>query len=119
MSFLIPLIKPLAYVSLPIFIAQRVANQPTPSPLRYYARLVFYVGTLFTVGACGVAIAITMSLIGRPNDTNYFVARAFYSILHKALDITVEIEGAEYIETWPAVYMVNHQSMLDVIIMGR
>jgi len=119
MSFLIPLIKPLAYVSLPLLIVQQVANQPTPSPLRYYARLVVYVGTLFTVASCSFVAAVGMSILGRPNDTNYLVARVFYSIMHTALDIKVEIEGEEFIETWPAVYMANHQSMLDVIVIGR
>jgi len=120
MSFLIPfIVKPLAYVSLPLFVVQRIAVQQAPSPLRYYARLVVYVSTLFTVASCSFVAAVGMTILGRPYDTNQFVARMFYTIVHRALDLKVEIEGEEYLEAKPAVYMSNHQSMIDVVILGR
>ena len=119
MSFLIPLIKPLAYASLPLFVVQRIAIQQTPSPLRYYARLVVYVGTLFTVASCSFVAAVGMTLIGRPYETNLLVARMFYTIVHRALDLQVEVEGEEYLEAKPAVFMSNHQSMIDVVVLGR
>jgi lysophosphatidate acyltransferase len=119
MSFIGCLIKPLAYVSVPLYLIRKIANQPTPSPLRYYARLFVYVSTLVTVASCSFFVAAGMSIVGRSNEVNYVVARIFYGIAHRALDLKVEVEGEEFIETRPAVYMANHQSMIDILILGR
>jgi lysophosphatidate acyltransferase len=78
-----------------------------------------YVSTLFTVASCSFVAAVGMTLLGRPYETNLLVARMFYTTIHKALDLKVELEGEEYLEAKPAVYMSNHQSMIDVLILGR
>lgn len=120
MSCLISLvIKPLAYISFPLFVVQRIATQPTPTPLRYYARLVVYVSTLLTVASCSFVAAVGMTIIGRPYDTNQVVARIFYTVIHKTLDLKIELEGEEYMAAKPAVFMSNHQSMIDVFVLGR
>ena len=78
-----------------------------------------YIGTLATVGSCSIVIAASMSLIGRPTDVNNVVAWIFYILAGRALDIKVEVEGEENMNTRPAVFMVNHQSILDVLVIGR
>ncbi|KAI6130281.1 hypothetical protein EDD16DRAFT_1689656 [Pisolithus croceorrhizus] len=50
---------------------------------------------------------------------NFVVARTFYAIASYALDITVEVEGEEHLQTRPAVMVSNHQSMLDILCLGR
>jgi lysophosphatidate acyltransferase len=78
-----------------------------------------YVGALVTVGSCSVVIAIGMSLIGRSTDVNNVVAWIFYALVGRALDLKVEVEGEDHLDTRPAVFMVNHQSILDVLVIGR
>lgn len=78
-----------------------------------------YVGTLVTVGSCSIIVAAGMSLIGRSTDVNNVVACIFYYMAGRALDLKVEVEGEENLNTRPAVLMVNHQSMLDVLVIGR
>lgn len=117
MSFLVSIFKPLAYISLPLILIRQVAVTSTVG--RYYARVVIYVGTLMTVASCSIVVAIGMSLVGRSTDVNYFVARIFYAITSRALDLKVEVEGEEHLRERPAVLMANHQSMLDVFVVGR
>ena len=117
MSFLVSLIRPLAYVSLPVILVRQVAVSSTIG--RYYARVIFYVGTLFTVACGSVFIAAGLTLVGRSTDTNYFVARIFYTIISRGLDLHIEIEGEEHLQTTPTVLMVNHQSMLDILVIGK
>ena len=117
MSFLVSVFKPLAYISLPIILIRSiVASSPVG---RYYTRMAVYIGTLATVGSCSIVIAASMSLIGRPTDVNNVVAWIFYILAGRALDIKVEVEGEENMNTRPAVFMVNHQSILDVLVIGR
>ena len=117
MSFLVSIFKPLAYISLPIILVRFIAAS---SPVgRYYTRMAVYVGALVTVGSCSIVIAAGMSLFGRSTDVNSVVAWIFYAVVGRALDLKVEVEGEYNLNTRPAVFMVNHQSMLDVLVIGR
>lgn len=117
MSLLLSLIKPLAYISLPVILVRQVAVSSGVG--RYYARVMVYVGTLVTVASCSVVMAMGLTLLGRSTDTNYFVARTFYNIISRALDLHIRVEGQENLETCPSVLMVNHQSMLDLMVVGK
>jgi len=114
MSFLSCLVKPLVYLSLPIIFAAWF----TPSS-RYYLRVVMFVTCLSMVGTASIFIALVMAIAGRKYDVNGVVAFTFYYIASRVLNITIEVEGEEHLETRPAVMVGNHQSMLDIIWLGR
>lgn len=67
---------------------------------------------------CGF-IAAGMSLAGMTYDVNYVVGNSFYWLAHRVLDITIEVEGEEHLQNRPAVMVGNHQSMLDILWLGR
>lgn len=111
------LIKPLAYFSLPAFALHHLSKT---SPLtRYYVRLGVYLSTMGLCSAWGLVLAVGMNLIGDPFNVNFIVARTFYALASRALGITMTLEGEEYLDTCPAVYVGNHQSMLDILYLGR
>ncbi|KAI0719041.1 hypothetical protein C8Q72DRAFT_130970 [Fomitopsis betulina] len=58
-------------------------------------------------------------LVGRKLDMFFVVARTFYMIASRALDIQLMVNGGEHLETRPAVLIRNHQSMLDILHLGR
>lgn len=118
MSILSTIIKPLAYVSLPVYVLSKVAST-TPFG-RYYIRLTLYLSTLSICSIWGVVCAVGMSVVGERFNVNYVVARSFYYLASRVIDIKVEIvEGEEYLDTRPAVLVANHQSMLDILLLGR
>jgi lysophosphatidate acyltransferase len=115
MAFLLlAIIKPLAYVSLPILILRSISPKA-----RYYINVGIYLGTLVVASSCGATLGLLMYAARLKFDLNAFVARAFYTLAGRVLAIQVTIENPEYLDTRPAVLMVNHQSMLDVLIIGR
>jgi lysophosphatidate acyltransferase len=117
MSILSFLLKPVAYVSVPAFLLQYAAQR---SPIaRYYVRLGVYLSTLGLCSAWGVVVSIGMSLSGNRFNVNYVVARSFYLLAGTLLDIKFEVEGEEHLDTRPAVLVGNHQSMLDILYLGR
>ncbi|EGN92026.1 hypothetical protein SERLA73DRAFT_191660 [Serpula lacrymans var. lacrymans S7.3] len=117
MSFLFSLVKPLAYLSLPVLLLRSFAQT---SPVgRYYYKLGLYLGSLVVVSTWGVVIAVGMTLIGRRQDVNFIVARCFYAVASRALDIQIDVEGKEHLQSRPAVLVGNHQSMLDILFLGR
>ncbi|CAK5275244.1 unnamed protein product [Mycena citricolor] len=119
MAALLALLKPVAYVSLPF-----VALQSWPLG-RYYSRTVVYVSTMGFVATISAFVAAGMSAMGSRFDVNFVVARTFYYLAGSVLGITIEIEGEEYLRdekdggAMPAVLLANHQSMLDILPVGR
>lgn len=114
MSFLSLLLKPLAYLSVPIICIAWF------TPLgRYYLRIGIYIASLSVVGTASGFIALAMAIAGRMYDVNSVVAFSFYWVASRTLNITIEVEGEEHLETRPAVMVGNHQSMLDIIWLGR
>jgi lysophosphatidate acyltransferase len=67
----------------------------------------------------GIAIAATMTVAGYRYDVNWVIARMFYTFAGAVMDIHVEVEGEEHLGTKPAVLLSNHQSMLDILFIGR
>ncbi|KAG6867479.1 hypothetical protein C0993_002302 [Termitomyces sp. T159_Od127] len=118
MALLVSIFKPLVYISLPVLLLQSIAA--TSRTGRYYARQTLYVGTMVTVAACSIVFAAGLTVVGRKFDVNYVVAKTFYLLARNVLGIRVEVEGQEHLDSArPAVLMANHQSMLDVLVVGR
>ncbi|KAF8559158.1 1-acylglycerol-3-phosphate O [Imleria badia] len=117
MSFLALVVKPLAYISLPILLFRSIAKT---SPVgRYYWRVTIFLGSLAVVSTWGIVVAVGMTLVGRRHDVNYVVARTFYNLVSRVLEIEVEVDGEDYLQTRPAVIVGNHQSMLDILYLAR
>jgi lysophosphatidate acyltransferase len=117
MVFLWAIIKPLAYLSLPAIFLHSIAHaSPTG---RYYVRVGIYVLNLTLAGVWAACVAAGMSLVGRRYDVNWVVAQTFYFLAGRSLGIEVEVEGEEHLQTRPAVFMCNHQTMVDVLVLGR
>jgi lysophosphatidate acyltransferase len=117
MSFIALILKPVAYFGLPAYLLHRLSQT---SPLvRYYIRNVYYVFTLSFCSTLGFCTALPLSLLGRRHDVNYVVARTFYAIFSRLSGIQIVVEGEEHLQVRPCVFVGNHQSMLDVLFLGR
>jgi len=111
------LFKPLAYVSLPVLVLHRLSNS---SPIaRYYVRLGIYLSTLGVCSVWGAIVAIGMGVAGERYNVNWVVARSFYALASTVMDIKLVVEGEEYLDTRPSILVGNHQSMLDILYLGR
>lgn len=117
MSLLTLLLKPLAYLSVPVFVLHTASNA---SPLaRYYVRLGIYLSALGVCSLWGVVASIGMTLAGRRFDINWVVARSFYHLGSRLLDVRFDVEGEEHLDIKPSVLVGNHQSMFDILYLGR
>jgi lysophosphatidate acyltransferase len=111
------ILKPLAYFGLPAYLIHRLSQT---SPLvRYYVRSIFYVCSLGFCSTVGFCAALPLSLLGRRYDVNYVVARTFYAIFSRLSDIKIVVEGDEHLQMRPCVFVGNHQSMIDILYLGR
>ncbi|KAJ7167694.1 hypothetical protein C8R46DRAFT_1093848 [Mycena filopes] len=105
------------------FFVPLIALQTLPRG-RYYTRTVVYVGAMGFVATLGAFYAAGLSIVNRRFDVNHAVARTFYAFAGTLMGWRVELEGAEWLEDSkdgggrPAVFMINHQSMVDLIPLG-
>ncbi|KZT62869.1 1-acylglycerol-3-phosphate O [Calocera cornea HHB12733] len=79
-----------------------------------------YVSSLGILSVWGLILSIVMSPIGQGPNINYLTARSFYYFTSPLLGIRFKVEGEEHLRSaHPAVLVGNHQSMLDILYLGR
>ncbi|KAF6228618.1 hypothetical protein HO173_011789 [Letharia columbiana] len=89
---------------------------PTAS---FYARLLASYGCLLLCATYGVFASVALRLFGKHRISQWTVARAFSYTMALTTGIHFEIvSGAEYLNTRPCVLIGNHQSELDVLLLG-
>ncbi|SCV71831.1 BQ2448_4525 [Microbotryum intermedium] len=88
--------------------------------VRYYTRLTFFLLGVAACSAWGVVVSVIMALIGRASDVNYVVARSFHALVAPLVGVKFTVEGEEHLkQTKPAVVIGNHQTMIDILYLGR
>lgn len=87
--------------------------------LKFYAKS-FVFGSLILVCALyGVVASIVLRIAGKEEFAQYTVARAFYYLFSKVLGIKISIRNEAALLNRPSVVISNHQSALDILILGR
>ena len=85
----------------------------------FYARLLASYGTLILCAIYGVFASLILRLVGKHRISQWVTARAFHHTMALTTGIHFEIvEGAQYLNTRPCVLIGNHQSELDVLLLG-
>ncbi|KAG0765691.1 hypothetical protein G6F57_000509 [Rhizopus arrhizus] len=87
----------------------------------YYYRTVVSMLCL-SVSACyGVIASIILPIFGKRHLINWTVSRVYKTIFSSMLGITCTIEGKEHIrkDGGQAIYICNHQSILDIFFMAN
>ncbi|TGZ85419.1 1-acylglycerol-3-phosphate O [Ascodesmis nigricans] len=87
--------------------------------VRFYLRVLNAYLLLLTCAAYGVIASVTLKLVGKASISQWATARAFKTLGCPGLGIEFDVEGEEYLNTRPAVFISNHQSELDILFLGR
>lgn len=87
----------------------------------FFARLLAAYASLVFCACYGVAVSIFFRIIGYPGLSQWATARSFKYVMYLTTGVTCEIEDPhDYLGTTrPAVFIGNHQSELDVLILGH
>jgi 1-acyl-sn-glycerol-3-phosphate acyltransferase len=84
-------------------------------------KLDFYLRTaLALVGFLGVTLAFLVPCLvlwGHPRLASWY-ARSMSRVVRAALGLHVTVKGREHLESQPCLYVPNHQSNLDAVVMG-
>lgn len=87
--------------------------------LKFIIKSVLF-GTVLTGCALyGVLASIGLRLVNKIKYAQYTVARAFYHSFSTFLGVRIKMVNEKYLQNTPAIVISNHQSALDIYILGR
>lgn len=89
------------------------------STLKFYAKSVAFGGLIAACALYGVFASVILRVVGKPEYAQYTVARAFYYSFSKLLNIRIVLKNEQYLHKKPAIVISNHQSALDILVLGR
>lgn len=85
----------------------------------FVARCLAAYGSLLLCACYGVVASIILRLVGYGRVSQWATARSFKWVMRFTTGVRFDIiEGAEHLSTRPAVFIGNHQSELDVLMLG-
>ncbi|OAL72307.1 1-acylglycerol-3-phosphate acyltransferase [Trichophyton violaceum] len=85
----------------------------------FFARCLAAYASLLFCAAYGVLASICLRVAGRGQISQWTVARAFKWTMWLTTGVHFDIiQGQKYLSTRPAVFLVNHQTELDVLLLG-
>jgi len=110
-----------SYLALIIFLALMGSHATFNIKLARFAwRSLVSLVLLLVCAIYGVIVSLLLTLVGQQGMAQWAVARAFLYTMCPALGIKFEMENEE--RMWserPVVFLGNHQSELDVLVLGR
>ncbi|KAJ2786175.1 1-acylglycerol-3-phosphate O-acyltransferase [Coemansia javaensis] len=87
---------------------------------RFVRRLIHFALCVAVASTVGIVTGPVLWACGRQASTNWVAGRTFYYLARVTLGVVVEIEGEEILQrARPCVLAGNHQTMLDLIVLGR
>lgn len=89
------------------------------STLLYYTKTVLSFTLLSLCALYGVVASVVLTCVGKRHLAQWTTARAFYYVMGTCLGIKIVVENAENLNKMPAILVCNHQSVLDIMMLGR
>lgn len=85
----------------------------------YYYRVLASFGALILCATYGVFASLALRLVGQHRISQWATARAFHYIMALTTGVGFDIiSGSDYLQRRPVVFIGNHQSELDVLLLG-
>lgn len=89
------------------------------SKVLYYCRSTLAIAVLCGCALYGVTASVVLTLIGKQHLAQWATARCFYYAMALIMGIDVRVENEHYLDNLPYIIISNHQSALDILMLGR
>ena len=110
---------PIAYIGMTLALYTISTLSLSTPKSTFYARTLAAYGTLILCAIYGVLASLLLRLIGKHRMSQWATARSFKWTMRYTTDIRFEIiSGEQHLNTRPAVIIGNHQSALDILLLG-
>lgn len=89
------------------------------SKLVFFTKSFVAVTLLSSCAIYGVVASVVLSLVGKSHLSQWTTARCFYGVMGSIMGIKVNLINGERFNDLPAIFISNHQSELDILMLGR
>lgn len=100
-----------------VFLLYR-SNHNMLQSVKFVVKSVVYGSLISVIGCYGVGSSIVLRLVGKKDYAQTHIGRIFYFFVSKFLGLKITIRNGERLKGLPAVIVSNHQSALDVYMLG-
>ncbi|KAF9361162.1 1-acylglycerol-3-phosphate O-acyltransferase [Mortierella sp. NVP85] len=90
-----------------------------PQKIQFVTKCVVVLIATLIMSVAGSVISIVCAIINKRYLINYIVSRLFGILASKPCGVTYKIVGKENLEKYPAIVVCNHQSSMDMMILGQ
>lgn len=104
---------PIIYFVLPSVLAV------LPQKPQFLLKCIVVLLATLAMSVAGCFISIVCAILDKRYAINYIVSRLFSHLAAKPCGVTYRIVGEEHLETYPAIVVCNHQSSMDMMVLGR
>ncbi|KAG0241880.1 putative 1-acyl-sn-glycerol-3-phosphate acyltransferase [Mortierella sp. GBAus27b] len=105
---------PLAY-----FLVLPAVLGALPQKVQFVAKcVVVLIGTLI-MSVAGCFISIACAIVNKRYLINFYVSRLYGLLVSRPCGVTYTVVGEEHLESCPAIVVCNHQSSMDMMVLGR
>lgn len=87
--------------------------------LKFLVKSFIFGALISTCALYGVVASIFLRIIGKAEYAQYTVAKVFYWLFSRLMGITITIKNEHLLHRKPSVVISNHQSALDILILGK
>ncbi|KAK6462224.1 hypothetical protein DFJ63DRAFT_319080 [Scheffersomyces coipomensis] len=87
--------------------------------LKYYLKTIAFGSLICGCALYGVIASVILRLVNKGEYAQYTVARAFLYTFSWALGVKITVTNEKYLQSNPAIYISNHQSALDIFLLGK
>ncbi|CAK7909657.1 1-acyl-sn-glycerol-3-phosphate acyltransferase [[Candida] anglica] len=87
--------------------------------IKFFLKSVIFGSLIAGCGLYGVIASIALRIVGKKEYAQWTVGRAFYNSFSTVLGIKITVKNEERLHGLPAVIISNHQSALDILVLGR
>lgn len=89
------------------------------SKIKFYLKSIIFGSVIAGCAIYGVIASILLRIVGKIEYAQYTVARVFYHTFRTLLGVKITIKNEHYLKGLPAIVISNHQSALDILILGK
>lgn len=101
------------YVVLPPLLAH------LPKKAQFVGKCMVVLLSTLIMSIVGCFVAIVFAVLNKRYAINYYVSRLFSYLAAYPCGVTFKISGEENLKTSPAILVCNHQSSMDMMVLGR
>ncbi|KAG0322030.1 1-acylglycerol-3-phosphate O-acyltransferase [Linnemannia gamsii] len=90
-----------------------------PKKAQFLAKSIIVLLATLIMSVAGCLISIACALVNKRHIINYVVSRFFGILASAPCGVTYKVVGEEKLVNYPAIVVCNHQSSMDMMVLGR